>query len=76
MNNSDINKEKLLDLIKIVESNLKLINLYKNIIKKIDTMESNISQKFEDKEEENKFIKNIVDTSNDYYYRISKNCLT
>jgi hypothetical protein len=70
-----MNKEKILTLVKILESNTKLLQSYKKINKKIEDLEENISKKFKDKEEENKFIQQIIDTSNDNYYRISKNCL-
>ena len=68
-------KEKILTLVKILESNTKLLQSYKKINKKIEDLEENISKKYKDKEEENKFIQQIVETSNDNYYRISKNCL-
>lgn len=68
-------KEKILTLVKILESNTKLLQSYKKINKKIEDLEDNISKKFKDKEEENNFIQQIVETSNDNYFRISKNCL-
>lgn len=70
-----MDKEKILTLVKILESNTKLLQSYKRINKKIEDLEDNISRKFKDKEEENKFIQQIVETSNDNYYRIAKNCL-
>ena len=70
-----MNKEKILTLVKILESNTKLLQSYKKINKKIEDLEENISKKYKDKEEENKFIQQIIETSNDNYYRISKNCL-
>jgi len=66
---------KIKTLVKILESNSKLLLSYKNILKKIDVLEENISKKFKDKEEENNFIQQIIDSSNDNYFRISKNCL-
>jgi hypothetical protein len=70
-----MNKEKILTLVKILESNTKLLQSYKKINKKIEDLEENISKKYKDKEEENRFIQQIIETSNDNYYRISKNCL-
>lgn len=71
----NIEKDKIIVLVKILESNSKLLDSYKNIIKKIEKMEDEIIRKFRDKDEENNFLEKIVDTSNDYYYIISKNCL-
>jgi hypothetical protein len=68
-------KEKILLLVKILESNTKILNSYKKIINKVDILEENINRKFKDKDEENKFIKELVDSSNDFYYQISKNLL-
>ena len=71
----NLEKDKIISLVKILESNSKLLDSYKKIIKKIEKMEDEIIRKFKDKEEENKFLEKIVDTSNDYYFTISKNCL-
>ncbi len=70
-----LDREKIIDLVKILESNNKLLVSYKKIIKKIEVMEENISRKFINKDEENKFMEKIIESSNDYYFRISKNCL-
>jgi vacuolar-type H+-ATPase subunit E/Vma4 len=70
-----LEKDKIISLVKILESNSKLLDSYKKILKKIEKMEDEIIRKFKDKEEENKFLEKIVDTSNDYYFTISKNCL-
>jgi hypothetical protein len=71
----NLEKDKIIALVKILETNSKLLNSYKKILLKIEKMEDNIIRKFKDKEEENKFLEKIVDTSNDYYFNISKNCL-
>jgi hypothetical protein len=71
----NLEKEKIISLVKILESNSKLLNSYKKILLKIDKMEDDLIKKFKDKEEENNFIEKIIDTSNDYYFTISKNCL-
>ncbi len=68
-------KDKIILLVKILESNTKILNSYKKIINKVDILEENINRKFKDKDEENKFIKELVDSSNDFYYQISKNLL-
>ncbi len=68
-------KDKIILLVKILESNTKILNSYKKIINKVDILEENINRKFKDKDEENKFIKELVDSSNDYYFQISKNFL-
>ena len=70
-----LEKDKIISLVKILESNSKLLDSYKKILKKIEKMEDEIIRKFKDKEEENKFLEKIIDTSNDYYFTISKNCL-
>ena len=74
-NNNPLEKDKIISLVKILESNSKLLDSYKKIIKKLEKMEDEIIRKFKDKEEENKFLEKIVDTSNDYYFTISKNCI-
>ncbi len=68
-------KENIINLVKILESNSKLLNSYKKIIKKIEDLEENITRKFKDKDDENKFIQQIIESSNDNYYKISKNLL-
>ncbi len=68
-------KYKIILFVKILESNTKILNSYKKIINKVDILEENINRKFKDKDEENKFIKELVDSSNDYYFQISKNFL-
>jgi vacuolar-type H+-ATPase subunit E/Vma4 len=70
-----LEKDKIISLVKILESNSKLLDSYKKIIKKIEKMEDEIIRKFKDKEEENKFLEKIIETSNDYYFTISKNCI-
>ncbi len=72
---ADLEKDKIILLVKILESNSKMLDSYKKIIRKIQKTEDEIVRKFKNKEEENKFLEKIVDTSNDYYYIISKNCL-
>ncbi len=72
---ADLEKDKIILLVKILESNSKMLDLYKKIIRKIQKTEDEIVRKFKNKEEENKFLEKIVETSNDYYYIISKNCL-
>ncbi len=72
---ADLEKDKIILLVKILESNSKMLDSYKKIIRKIQKTEDEIIRKFKNKEEENKFLEKIVDTSNDYYYIISKNCL-
>ncbi len=62
-------------LVKILESNMKLLNSYKKVIKKIDDLEENIIIKFKDKDNENTIIRDIINESNDNYYKISLNCL-
>jgi len=71
----NLEKDKIILIVKILESNNKLLNSYKKIIKKIEKTEDEIIEKFKDKAEENKFLENIINTSNDYYYTISKNCI-
>lgn len=72
---ADLEKDKIILLVKILESNSKMLDSYKKIIRKIQKTEDEIIRKFKNKEEENKFLEKIVDTSNDYYYIISKNCI-
>jgi len=75
MNNSNIDKDNMVLLVKIVESNINLLDTYKKLLSKIDTLEETILRKFKDKDEENQFIQEIVDSANNNYYKISKNCL-
>jgi len=70
-----MDKTKIVGLIKIIESNNKLLNSYKRIINKIESLEEELSKKFKNKEEENKFMDQIIESSTDYYYLISQNCL-
>jgi hypothetical protein len=70
-----MDKDKIILLVKILESNTKTLNSYKKILINIDNLEENINRKFKDKDGENKFIKELVDSSNDYYFQISKNFL-
>ena len=70
-----MDKEKIVSLIKILESNIKILGTYKKILSKIDNLEEIITRKFKDREEENLFLQEIIESSNDNYYKISKNCL-
>lgn len=70
-----MDKDKIIILVKILESNTKILNSYKKILNNTDNLEENITRKFKDKDDENKFIKELVDSSNDYYFQISKNFL-
>ena len=67
-------KDKILSLVKILESNSKLLDSYKKILNKIEKIEDTMIKKFKDREDENKFLEKLIDSSNDYYYCISKNC--
>lgn len=71
-----MDKDKIVLLVKILESNIKILNNYKKILNKIEKLEDNITRKFKDREEENLFLQEIIESSNDNYYKISKNCLT
>ncbi len=71
-----MDKDKIVLLVKILESNIKILNNYKKISNKIEKLEENITRKFKDREEENLFLQEIIESSNDNYYKISKNCLT
>jgi len=70
-----MDKDQILILVRILESNTKILNSYKNILNKVDKIEENISRKFNDKDEENKFMQQIIESSNNNYYIISQNCL-
>ena len=71
-----MDKDQILILVQILESNTKILNSYKNILNKVDKIEENISRKFNDRDEENKFMQQIIESSNNSYYTISQNCLT
>ena len=75
MNNSNIDKDNIILLVKIVESNLKLLETYKKLLNKLDILEENISRKFNDRDEENLFIHEIIESANNNYYKIAKNCI-
>ena len=68
-------KDKIISLVRILESNSKLLDSYKKILNKIEKIEDTLVKKIKDREEENKFLAKLVETSNDYYYSISKNCV-
>ena len=68
-------KEKIISLVRILESNSKLLDSYKKILNKIEKIEDTLVKKIKDREDENKFLAKLVETSNDYYYSISKNCV-
>jgi hypothetical protein len=71
-----MDKDQILILVRILESNTKILNSYKSILNKVEKIEENISRKFNDKDEENKFMQQIIESSNNSYYTISQNCLT
>ena len=48
---------------------------YKKILNKIEKIEDTMIKKFKDRADENKFLEKLIDSSNDYYYSISKNCV-
>jgi len=68
-------KDKIISLVRILESNSKLLDSYKTILNKIEKIEDTLVKKIKDREDENKFLAKLVETSNDYYYSISKNCV-
>ena len=68
-------KDKIISLVRILESNSKLLDSYKKILNKIEKIEDTLVKKIKDREEENKFLAKLIETSNDYYYSISKNCV-
>lgn len=70
-----MNNEQMLLLVKMIESNIKLSNSYKNIYDKINKMENIINTKIKSNNSDMHFIKIIIETSNESYYKISKNCL-
>lgn len=68
-------KDKIISLVNILESNSKLLDSYKKILYKIEKIEDTIIKKIKDREDENKFLEKLIDSSNNYYYSISKNCI-
>jgi hypothetical protein len=66
---------KLKYLVEILESNNNLLKTYKNILSKIDLLEDLLIQKFKLQYEQNKNMQHIIDSTNNYYYIISTNCM-
>lgn len=64
-----------MELSYIIESNLKIIQSYKKILKKINKIEESLLKKIKDIEEDKQNIKQIVEISNNNYNIISKNCI-
>lgn len=60
----------IIELTKIIQSNIKLLNYYKNILNKIDILENNIIDHIKEKNNSISNTSNIINSSFNYHYLI------